>query len=78
MHHNVFPAAAVRDLLVVVFLSFIVCRFGEYQPPETTRIARLTASLGKVTFTENMFSIQGNNIGLPCPGKLNMNLSQMY
>jgi hypothetical protein len=25
-----------------------------------------------------MFSIQGNNIGLPCPGKLNMNLSQMY
>jgi hypothetical protein len=43
MGHNVLPAASVRDLLVVC-LSFLYCLwFGECQPPETARIARLTA-----------------------------------
>ena len=42
MTANAPPAAAVRVLLVVSFLSFIVYRFGECQLPETARIARLT------------------------------------
>jgi hypothetical protein len=41
--------------LLFLFFSFIVCRFCECQPPETARIARLTASLVVVTFQEVFF-----------------------
>jgi hypothetical protein len=40
---NAPPAAAVRGLLVVCFLFLIVYRFVDCLPPETARIARLTA-----------------------------------
>jgi len=33
--------------MLYVYFSFIVCKFGEYQPPETARIARLTARWGQ-------------------------------
>ena len=53
MSHNFFiihdapPAAAVMILLAFIYLSFIICRFGEGLPPETASIARLTARCTK-------------------------------
>lgn len=34
MNGNAPPAAAVRVLYVVSFLSFVAYKFGEYQPPK--------------------------------------------
>jgi hypothetical protein len=35
---NVPHAAALRDYLLFLFLSFFACRFGECHPQETARI----------------------------------------
>jgi hypothetical protein len=48
MHYNAPPAAVVRVLLVRFFLfTSTINRFGECQPPETSRIARLPARCTK-------------------------------
>ena len=49
------PAAAVRDLLVLCLPSFIVYRFVDCLPPETTCIARLTARYAQPLFSATIF-----------------------